>query len=224
MAISKVEQQQQQQQQQSPHYYTPIPCQHDQNYIVLPFHHHPTTFRGPSKPMIITIICLLFIPALVYLLWPSDPNLRIVRLSLNKIHIHTLPIINIDVSLYVTIKVRNVDVYSMDLRRLDVALAYRGKRLGHVKVKGKGHVSALGSSYVDTELEFSGVRILSDVVFLLEDLAKGRVPFDTVIKVSGELGFLGLEFPFKQAKMSCEVLVNTNNQTIVRQNCYSDQK
>lgn len=38
----------------------------------------------------------------------------------------------------------------MDFRHIDVALNYRGKRLGKVR-SGKGHVRALATSYVDVE-------------------------------------------------------------------------
>ncbi|CAK7356669.1 unnamed protein product [Dovyalis caffra] len=201
------------------HCYTPIPCdRHDQEErVVLPFYRHPTSQYCRRWPVIVTA-SLLLLSALVYVFWPSDPTVKVVRLRLNKIHIHTLPIINIDISLYVTLKVRNVDVYSMDFRSLDVAVKYRGKRLGHVR-SDHGHVKALGSSFMDVELDFSGISVLSDVVSLLEDLARGTVPFDTVTEVSGQLGLLFFGFPLK-AKLFCEVLVNTNNQTIVRQTCY----
>ncbi|KAL3598439.1 hypothetical protein D5086_006357, partial [Populus alba] len=202
------------------HCYAQIPCQHEEGCVVLPFYRHPTTpFCRRRWPMI-TIAFLLLFSALVYVFWPSDPMVKVVRLRLDKIHIHTLPIINIDLSLYVTLRVRNVDVYSMDFRSLDVAVKYKGKRLGHAR-SDHGHVRALGSSYVDAEIDLRGISVLSDVVSLLEDLARGTVPFDTVTEVSGKLGLLFFGFPLK-AKLSCEVLVNTLNQTIVRQTCYPE--
>ncbi|KAI5602569.1 hypothetical protein BDE02_01G163600 [Populus trichocarpa] len=205
------------------HCYTLIPCdQHEEGGVVLPFYRHPTTQDCRRWPMIIAIIFLLLLSTLVYVFWPSDPTVKVVRLRLNKIHIHTLPIINIDISLYVSLKVRNVDVYSMDFRSLDVAVKYRGKRLGHVR-SDHGHVRALGSSYVHAEVDFSGISVLSDVVSLLDDLARGTVPFDTVTEVSGRLGLLFFGFPMK-AKLFCAVLVNINNQTIVRQTCYPESE
>lgn len=96
----------------------------------------------------------------------------------------------------VTLKVHNVDVYSMDYKTLEVAVGYRGKRLGHVK-SHHGHVRALGSSYVEAELELECVKVLSDVVFLLEDLARGAVPIDTVTEFSGHLGIFFFGFPLK---------------------------
>lgn len=84
----------------------------------------------------------------------------------------------------------------MDYRTLEVAVGYRGKKLGHVRSEN-GHVRALGSSYVEAELDLECVKVLSDVVFLLEDLAKGTVPFDTVTEVTGRLGIFFFRFPLK---------------------------
>ncbi|XP_065868807.1 uncharacterized protein [Euphorbia lathyris] len=194
----------------------PIPSEHEENYAVLPSH-NPNLRRLPWRFIISGTLILL----LIYLFWPSDPSLKIVRLHLDKLHIHTFPKINIDMSLHFTLQVSNVDVYSMDFESLMVSISYRGKRLGHVK-SGEGHVRALSSSYVDAELELSGVGVLSDVVYLLEDLARGRVPLETVTEVVGRFGVLFFELPLK-GKIACEVIVNTNNQTIVRQNCYPPQ-
>jgi hypothetical protein len=84
----------------------------------------------------------------------------------------------------------------MDFRSLDVAVRYKGKRLGHVR-SDHGHVRALGSSYVDAEIDLRGISVLSGVVSLLEDLGRGTVPFDTVTEVSGKLGLLFFGFPLK---------------------------
>lgn len=144
----------------------------------------------------IIAVSLILLAALVYILWPSEPELKIERLHLKHIRVHTKPAICIDISLNVTLKVHNLDVYSMNYRSLDVAVAYRGRKLGHVKSQ-HGHVRALASSYIDAELKLECVKVLSDVVFLLEDLARGMVPLDTVTKVTGHLGLLFFEFPLE---------------------------
>ncbi|KAM7254553.1 hypothetical protein ACFE04_003933 [Oxalis oulophora] len=175
-------------------YYAPIP-NNDHHFVLPYFHnHHSETQQGSCRIYVTTFIIL--IAAFVYVFWPSDPNLKITRLHLKHIHIRTFPIIAIDVSMSLTVKVRNVDVYSLDYKGVDVAIGYRGKRLGHVK-SHKGHVRALGSSYVDAELDFNGVKILTDVVQLLEDLAKGTVPFDTVAVINGQLGLLFFHIPLR---------------------------
>ncbi|XP_073224007.1 uncharacterized protein [Cicer arietinum] len=173
------------------------PCQprNDQNHIVF------------SKRFQVTCtVSLLLLFTSAYIFWPSDPYLKIVRLKLKRIKVHRVPHITVDISMLLTLSVQNADVYSMDFGAVDVAVSYRGKPLGHVRSEN-GHVRAMGSSFVDADAEFAGIGVLPEIVFLLEDLAKGTVPFDTV----------------SQAKLSCEVLVSTINQTIVRQHCLHEK-
>ncbi|PPR83502.1 hypothetical protein GOBAR_AA37209 [Gossypium barbadense] len=210
MALSKLEQQSPTQEPPSPsHCYTALPPQPpDENYVVLPYYSPEGRLRWCGCRMLYTGTASFFLLAtLVYIFWPSDPDVKIVRMHVNRMKIHTVPIIALDMSLLITLKVRNSDVYSMDFTSLDVAVGYRGKMLGHV------------TSEQGSVLELNGVEVLSDVVYLLEDLAKGTVPFDTVTEVAGYLGLSFFKFPLK-AKVLCEIVVHRTTQTIVRQNCY----
>lgn len=56
---------------------------------------------------------------------------------------------------------------------------------------------ARGSSYVNASLELNGLEVIHDVIYLIEDLIKGVLPFDTVTMVKGELGVLFFEIPLK---------------------------
>lgn len=141
-------------------------------------------------------LSLLLLFTTMYIFYPSDPYLKIVRLKLKKIKVHRVPHITVDISMLFTLRVQNVDVYSMDFGAVDVAVSYRGKPLGHVTSKN-GHVRAMGSSFVDADAEFSGIGVLPEIVLLLEDLAKGMVPFDTVSQVRGKMGILFFYFPIK---------------------------
>ncbi|MFQ6659589.1 hypothetical protein Gotur_028436 [Gossypium turneri] len=234
MALSKLEQQSPTQEPPSPsHCYTALPPQPpDENYVVLPYYSPGGRLHWCGCRMLYTGTASFFLLAtLVYIFWPSDPDVKIVRMHVNRMKIHTVPIIALDMSLLITLKVRNSDVYSMDITSLDVAVGYRGKMLGHVTSE-QGHVKALGSSYVEAVLQLNGVEVLSDLVYLLEDLAKGTVPFDTVTEVAVSLGLSFFKFPLKslaslhvcnnieQAKLLCEIVVHRTTQTIVRQNCY----
>ncbi|XVF26734.1 hypothetical protein REPUB_Repub14bG0043900 [Reevesia pubescens] len=220
MALSKLEQQPSAPEEPpSPsHYYTALPPQlpPDQNNVVLPYY-RPEGIRWPSC-RILCMASLVLLASLVYIFWPSDPEVKIVRMHVNRMQVHTIPIIALDISLLITLKVRNSDVYSLDFTSLDVAVGYRGKILGHV-ISEHGCVRAMGSSYLEVQLELNRVEVLSDVVYMLEDLARGTVPFDTVTEVVGWLGLSFFKFPLK-AKVSCEIMVNRTKQTIIRQNCY----
>ncbi|XP_030526163.1 uncharacterized protein LOC115737893 [Rhodamnia argentea] len=202
-------------------YYTPLPPQpHDPHDVALPLY-YPRRRRCTNTCVLLSISSLVLSAALAYVLWPSDPDLKITRLWPTRVRIRTLPVLVVDISMVATIRVRNADAYWMDIGRLDVAVGYRGRMLGRVR-SGGGHVTAFGSSYVDAELELDGVEVLAEAAPLIEDLAKGRVPFVTLTEVEGQLGLWFFRFPLK-AQVSCEVLVNTKNRTIVRQSCYPER-
>jgi LEA14-like dessication related protein len=172
-------------------YYTHLPLPPPQNYVVLtPYY----TSSNRNRCRILFTVSLILLAAIMYVLWPSDPDVKIVRFKLNRVHIHTFPRVAVDISIFVTVRVRNTGVYSMGYTFLDVGVGYRGKRLGHVRSES-GHVRARGSSYVDAVLEFDGVELLADVVYLLEDLARGTVPFDTVTEIKGQLGLFFVQVP-----------------------------
>ncbi|KAL3631869.1 hypothetical protein CASFOL_024853 [Castilleja foliolosa] len=204
----------------------PQPHSHPPQYvIVLPPYPSPQRHRLLRKSCQRCIFCsaaiLLFLVAAAYLFWPSDPDLSVVRLRLDRLHFHTRPKISVDITMDLTVRVFNKDFYSMDYDSLVVAIGYRGETLGHVTSAG-GLIEARGSSYVNATLQFDRVEILSDVmILLLEDLAKGAVTFDTASEIGGQLGVFFIDLPLK-TKMKCAVIVNTRNQTIARQSCYPE--
>ncbi|CAN8288220.1 unnamed protein product [Cochlearia groenlandica] len=145
------------------------------------------------------------------------PVSEIERIKISHVHVHRRPVPSIDMTMLVTLKVSNADVYSFDFTALDVAIGYRGKTLGHVSSDG-GHVTAMGLTYLEAETELDGVTVFDDVIHLIHDFAKGSIEFDTVTVTNGKLGILFFRFPLK-AKVACGILVNTVNQTISRQSC-----
>ncbi|KAK7325182.1 hypothetical protein VNO77_29324 [Canavalia gladiata] len=174
-----------------------------------------------SRRCVLTLTCTLGLVLLlttIYAFWPSDPDLKIVGFRLKRVKLHPLPPVTVDISMLITLRVHNTDMYSLDFGAVNVIVAYRGVRLGHV-TSSHGHVRARGSSYVDADVEFSGISVLPQMVWLLEDVVKGIVPFDTVSQVRGQLGLLFFHFPMK-SRLSCEVVVSIQNQTIVRQHCH----
>ncbi|KAL1193170.1 hypothetical protein V5N11_018415 [Cardamine amara subsp. amara] len=195
--------------------YKPLPSSiHNLNDTVL-ISSHPSSIR--RRRFIISIFLIFFVSFLIYIFWPSDPRIKIERVKISHVHVHRRPVPYIDMTMLVTLKVSNADVYSFDFTDLDVAIDYRGKTLGHVSSDG-GHVTAMGSSYLEAETELDGVSVFPDVIHLIHDLAKGSVEFDTVTETNGKLGVLFFRFPLK-AKVACGILVNTVNQTISRQSC-----
>ncbi|KAL6539165.1 hypothetical protein OROGR_011814 [Orobanche gracilis] len=163
---------------------------------------HLPTYRGNrllrkscQRRLICSAVLLIF-RAAAYVLWPSDPKLSVVRLSLDRLHFHTTPKISLDVTLDMTIKVWNKDFYSIDYDSMDVAIGYRGRRLGFMSSDG-GRIRARRSSYVNATLQLDGADVLSDAILLIQDLAKGEITFDTETAISGKLGLFFSDLPLK---------------------------
>ncbi|KAK3028342.1 hypothetical protein RJ639_037804 [Escallonia herrerae] len=194
-----------------PSYYYPLPQdphphQPPQTYVVLPLLRLPSLNRSKCRRRVVAAALLLLLAGAVYVLWPSDPDLKVVRLYLDRVHIRTSPHIALDIKLDLTIKVRNPDLYSMDYRSLVVSIGYRGKELGFVS-SSRGHIRPRGASYVDATLELNGVEVLSDVFLLLEDLARGSIPFDTVTEVRGRLGLFFFQLPLEVYSSNVNLLL-----------------
>ncbi|CAN4088921.1 unnamed protein product [Withania somnifera] len=209
-----------------PNPYTPLPSYPPQplpQYIIVLPHYYRTPrqfLRRTSLRYIYCAAALLLLSAAFFFLWPSDPELSIARLRLCHLKIHTFPKIAIDLTLDVTAKIRNKDFYSVSFRSLGISIGYRGKQLGYV-VSDHGRIKARASSYVNATLELTDVSIFSDAIPLIEDLAKGSITFDTVTEIGGELGLVLFDIPIK-GKVSCEIVVDTRNETISHQNCYPE--
>ncbi|XP_010249767.1 PREDICTED: uncharacterized protein LOC104592233 isoform X1 [Nelumbo nucifera] len=201
-----------------PRYQPPPPPQ--QNYIVLPLCFPPSRLRVLRRRLI-GFGALLLVAAVIYVIWPSDPDLKIVRVGLSHFHVRTSPTVCFDISMALTIKVRNKDLFFLNYSSIVVSIGYRGKQLGFVTSDG-GLVRARGSSYVNATLLLDGIEVFHDMLPLLEDLARGSIAFDTITEVQGQLGFLFFfDIPLK-GKISCEMHVNTVKKTIMRQDCYPE--
>ncbi|MFQ6663353.1 hypothetical protein Gotur_030909 [Gossypium turneri] len=213
------------------------PNPNHQNVVVLPVYYprHNDNYRCLRHCLAFTSVILLLSAAL-FLLYPSDPTLELARLQLNHVGVNTSPKLTLDLSFSLTIRVCNRDFFSLDYDKLVVSVGYRGRELGLVSSEG-GRVRARGSSYVNATLDLDGFEVVHDVIYLLSDWTKGVIPFDTNTKVDGDLGLFLFKIPLKmlsastmfdfecmmfQAKVSCEVYMDRNNQSIVRQDCYAE--
>ncbi|KAM0830961.1 hypothetical protein ACQ4PT_065862 [Festuca glaucescens] len=80
------------------------------------------------------------------------------------------------------VSVRNPDLFALDYSRLDIDVAYCGKALGRVSARA-------AVSYIDADLDLNGICVVEDAIYLLEDLARRSIPFDTVVQVEGNIHF-----------------------------------
>ena len=120
--------------------------------------------------------------------------MKIVGLNVRKVMVHPIPPVSAVLWISVTVKVRNGDVYWMELSEVDVGLRYRGKKLGHVESE-EWHVRGWGWCHVYGEIENRKLPA-PDVVHLVEDMAKGRAYFQAVAEVTGQLGLFVFRFPY----------------------------
>ncbi|KAM3294707.1 hypothetical protein ACQJBY_037534 [Aegilops geniculata] len=141
-------------------------------------------------------LAALALLALAFLFWPSDPGVSVARLRLAHVSVVARPAVALNVSAALKARVRNPNLFALGYSRLDVAIGYRGKPLGTV-ASGGGLVRARAVSYVDADLRLDGIRVVEDAIYLLEDLARGSIPFDAVVEVEGHLHFFFLSVPVK---------------------------
>ncbi|XP_027359133.1 uncharacterized protein LOC113867837 [Abrus precatorius] len=207
----------------NPNSYSQYPNPYPQNVVVLLPSYYSRFDRRRRRCILYSAGFFLFLllAAAVFILYPSDPEIRLARIRLNHIGIRTSPKPILDLSFSITVKVRNRDFFSLSYHSLAVSVGYRGRQLGFVTSSAGGRIRARGSSYVDATLTVDGFEVIYDAFYLLEDIARGVIPFDTDTRVEGKLGLFFFSIPLK-ATVSCEVYVNLNKQTIVRQDCYPE--
>ncbi|KAF5748599.1 hypothetical protein HS088_TW04G00557 [Tripterygium wilfordii] len=197
-------------------YYVPL----HPNVVVLSYYHRTPPCLLYLRRCVTFTVSVLLLSLLVFFLYPSDPSIKVVRLQLNHIRVNSSPKITLDLSFSLTIKVRNKNLFSLDYDSLLVSVGYRGRELGFARSQG-GKLRARGSSYIDATLDLDGLEVVHDVFSLIGDLTRGVIPFETDTEVKGKLGLLLFNIPI-QGRISCEVYVNTSNQTIVHQDCYPE--
>ncbi|XP_044979794.1 uncharacterized protein LOC123447269 [Hordeum vulgare subsp. vulgare] len=191
----------------------------DGSYVILvPVRLRRRLRRGCRCGCVAPVLASLVLLALAFLLWPSDPGVSVARLRLAHVSVVARPAVALNVSAALKARVRNPNLFALGYSRLDVAIGYRGRPLGTVS-SGGGLVRARAVSYVDADLHLDGIRVVEDAVYLLEDLARGSIPFDAVVEVEGHLHFFFLSVPVK-GRIACVVHVNPHDQTIVHQDCY----
>ncbi|GMN50510.1 hypothetical protein TIFTF001_019677 [Ficus carica] len=185
---------------------TPAPAYHYQNVVVLPYYRPSPAERRCRRlcRCLLSATAVLLLIAAVFLLYPSDPSLKLVGIRLNRVRVNSSPSLTLDLSFSLTVKVFNRDFFSLDYDSLAVSVGYRGRELGFVSSAG-GRIRSRGSSYVDATLDLDGFAVIHDVFYLLEDLAKGVIPFDTVTQVQGNLGLLLFKIPLKWKVLNLEL-------------------
>jgi len=215
-----------------------LPPQHREDYTVYGYPTEPCYVILDSAPppprrgdvRLLTyagygVLSIVIILVAAYFVWPSDPRIEVVRMGLNKIEWRPekfpgsfLPRIFLNLSMELTVKVTNKDYLGVYYDHVNVGIAYRGEKIGRVTSENSAYIPPRGTAYVDATLDIHGIQVLADVIYLLEDIARGHIPLQTVTDFDGYIRLFSLKVPL-QAIMSCEVDVDTNEQTVLRQEC-----
>ncbi|OAY64167.1 hypothetical protein ACMD2_25212 [Ananas comosus] len=200
----------------SPYYAIPVGADFDDPrsaYVLLPAYPHLRSLhhcrrrrrrccRAAASCCGIAFFLSLFASAAaaLFILWPSDPDVGVARLRLDRLHVGPPPLAAIDLHLRLDIRVRNPDFFALDYRSVVTSVSYRRRPLGSLAAAGAGgRVRARGVSYLDAELRLDGIEVLDDAVYLIEDLARGSIPFDAVTEVEGTLALFSFQIPVKDA-------------------------
>lgn len=138
----------------------------------------------------------LLIGAAIFFLWPSDPQVRLSWLGVRSIR--AVPNrhggIAVDVDMDLRVYIYNRDFLPLDYDNITVDITYRGQPLG-TKVAVGPRLESRGESYVDAWVRLDGIWVLQDTSFLLEDIAKGRIPLDTTTLMQGRIHLHSMDFP-----------------------------
>lgn len=170
-------------------------------YVLVPLHR--TRIRRPRCctlsccAVLIPLFVLLAIFGTFSFLWPSDPDIQIVRLNIDRIKASVHPIPYMDIWMHLRLKVRNPNFVSVDYEPAVTSIAYRG-RLLEFATSGKTSVDSRGVSYVEATLRFNEIRVMQDVEYYFnDDLEKGIFPLDTTTEIDGTVQILLLSVPVK---------------------------
>lgn len=191
-------------------------------YVLVPLHrtriHRPRCCTFSFCAVLTPLFALLAIFGAFWFLWPSDPDIQVVLLNIDRIRASVHPIPYMDVWMHLRVRIRNPNFFSIDYESAVTSIAYRGRWLGFV-TSGKGSVHSRGVSYVEATLRLDEIRVVQDVACLIDDLERGILPLDTVTTIDGTVHIPLLVVPVK-GKLSCSVHVNTKNQTVTHEDCY----
>ncbi|KAG6492384.1 uncharacterized protein LOC122001262 [Zingiber officinale] len=171
-----------------------------------------------SSTLLSLAFFLLLLLSAAFFLWPSEPDLTVARLDLDDIRVDVTPDATICISMGVKIRIRNPAFFALNYRSIVVSLGYRGRQLGFVTSSG-GHIRARGVSYIHAKLKLDGIGVLSDAIYLVEDLARGSLPLGTITEVKGRMRLFFFDVPV-EGKVSCTVTVNPSTQKVIHQDCY----
>ncbi|MQL71045.1 hypothetical protein Taro_003381 [Colocasia esculenta] len=197
-------------------------------YLIIPVSPGRSRRRRRNALLCLCLLALLtaalLLGAAVFLFWPCGPDVRLAHVHLRSIRVSPSRHggVAVDVDVRVKALVHNPNAFSLRYEGVIVEVGYRGRRLGWV-VAGGAVLRARASSYVKARVRVEGVWVVEDTAYLIEDMARGRIPLDAVARVKGRIHLLSVGIPIK-GRISCAINVDVENQLIASQDCYPEKE
>eukprot|EP00246_Nothoceros_aenigmaticus_P015462 TRINITY_DN642_c0_g1_i1.p1 TRINITY_DN642_c0_g1~~TRINITY_DN642_c0_g1_i1.p1 ORF type:complete len:216 (-),score=42.88 TRINITY_DN642_c0_g1_i1:864-1511(-) len=182
---------------------------------------------GAFKSSIVLLLVALFLGGIVFLLWPSTPEVEVKEITLDGISISQdddsssiIPSFSLDVSLELVLEIKNENVYGLTYDNILVHIFYRGDEIAQVESDG-GSVGARSVTNATATLELEGKQILDNFGDLWSDVSNRSVPLVAVAELKGNLELLFFR-PYIEVNSTCELVVDPEEKVITSQECNID--
>ncbi|GKB08699.1 late embryogenesis abundant protein, LEA-14 [Tanacetum coccineum] len=130
--------------------------------------------------------------------------------------------VSLNVSLDVTITVRNPNKVGFSYQNSSAALLYKGHDIGNVPIPA-GKIGSDDSKQMNLTLTIFADRLLTDID-VYGDVISGNFPVSTYTKIKGKVRILNLFNIHVVSTSTCDLKIDVLNQKIAKQSCHYKNK
>ncbi|KAK9067755.1 hypothetical protein SSX86_011866 [Deinandra increscens subsp. villosa] len=138
--------------------------------------------------------------------------------------VNLLPVtVSVNISLDITISVKNPNRVGVTYRDSSAALRYRGREIGDVPIPG-GKIGSGETKRLNLSLTVFADRLLSDVGDVYGDVMSGKFPLSSYTRISGRIRVLNMFNIHVSSTSTCDLKIDILNRKIVNQSCHYKNK
>ncbi|PWA93733.1 Late embryogenesis abundant protein, LEA-14 [Artemisia annua] len=130
--------------------------------------------------------------------------------------------VSLNISLDITITVRNPNKVGITYQNSSAALRYKGRDIGNVPIPA-GKIGSDDSKKMNLTLTIFADRLLTDID-VYGDVISGNFPVSTHTKITGKVRILNLFNIHVVSTSTCDLEIDVLNQKIAKQNCHYKNK
>ncbi|GJV27756.1 late embryogenesis abundant protein, LEA-14 [Tanacetum coccineum] len=130
--------------------------------------------------------------------------------------------VSLNVSLDVTITVRNPNKVGFSYQNSSAALRYKGHDIGNVPIPA-GKIGSDDSKQINLTLTIFADRLLTNID-VYGDVISGNFPVSTYTKIKGKVRILNLFNIHVVSTSTCDLKIDVLNQKIAKQSCHYKNK